>query len=139
MRPQGWEFRLADAIRAGDGKSWEWGKHDCGNFARDCAAAVLDGPTPWDGFFTNYSTEVGAGKLITRHGGLKAILDTVERVPVNSAQRGDLAVVRGNGEEPDENGQLAVGVIDGKHIVFAAKGGLARWPVSLCEAAWSVK
>jgi len=138
MRPEGWEFRLADAVRAAEGREWKWGSHDCGHFARDCASAVLNGPTPWDEVFTNYSTETGAARLLTRQGGLVSILDRVPQKPVLSAQRGDLAVIRGNGYDPDPDGELAVGVIDGKHIVLAALGGLARWPVSLCEHAWPV-
>lgn len=138
MRPEGWEARLADVMKSALDQDWEWGVHDCGSFAHRCASAVVNGATPWDQFLT-YSTEVGAARLIKRSGGIPAILDVVDRINPLEAQRGDIGVARGDGEGPSREGELAVGVFDGRHFVLAAKGGLARWPVTCVEIAWPVR
>jgi len=142
MRPEGWEDRLAAEMTAALAREAEWGVQDCVTFAHRCAAAVLDGPTPWDRWMTGWTDARGAAEALRACGGLLAGLDSgAERTPLFYASRGDVAVVMvdGRGQPVRSGGRPAAGVVDGASIVMAGKPrGLARLPLLAAVAAWPV-
>jgi hypothetical protein len=140
MRPEGWEEALAAAIEAARGRRWRWGAHDCATFAHGCAAAVLGGPTPWDGWALGtdgrpvWRCRRSAERALRALGGLPAAMDLgAARLPSPLlARRGDVVAL------PGARGEPCLGVAEGAHAWVAAPAGLDRAPLAAATAAWPV-
>lgn len=79
-------------------RSWEFGYRPAPE-TQDCArwiaagVRVQTGRDPLRGFAGRWTTELGAARVIRRHGGMARAVDTVLRdIPVTFAGRGDVAM-----------------------------------------------
>lgn len=66
MRPENWPALLDEYVDAARSRAFEWGVHDCVTFS--CGwFALMTGSNPAARFAGEYSTEVGAGRIMLAH------------------------------------------------------------------------
>ncbi|VDC51444.1 DUF6950 family protein [Brevundimonas mediterranea] len=116
-------------------EAWRFG-YDRAPMTHDCARAMSDGikaqtgRAPLDRFASEWTTRRGALRVIRRHGGLAAAVDTVmTRVDLPAAQRGDAGMTR--------DGALVL--IEGDTLVGPADIGWQRLPREQLAIAWSAE
>lgn len=116
-------------------EDWRFG-YERAPMTHDCARAMSDGikaqtgRSPLDRFASEWTTRRGALRVIRRHGGLAAAVDTVmTRVDLPSAQRGDAGMTR--------DGALVL--IEGDTLVGPADIGWQRLPREELAIAWSAE
>ena len=116
-------------------EDWRFG-YERTPMTHDCARAMSDGikaqtgQSPLDRFASEWTTRRGALRVIRRHGGLAAAVDTVmKRVDLPSAQRGDAGMTR--------DGALVL--IEGDTLVGPADIGWQRLPREELVIAWSAE
>lgn len=140
MRPEGWEFRLIAEMESAADREWRWGMHDCATFAGRCVEAMLGRPSIWAEYLGRHSTRIGAARVIRSAGAidLAGLLDLrADRIPVPLARRGDVVALKvGADGEPSEDGEAALGIVEGESVVIAATVGVRRFPRSVAFAAW---
>ena len=139
-RVKNWDIKLWAFLEKAEGKSFQWGQHDCVLFACNCIKKItgLDVAKPWRG---KYKTLRGATGLLRRiaGGGLEEVAEKIaaankfEEVPVNFARRGDV-VLR------DSKLGLALLVVgsDGAFAVGPGPDGMERVPIAECSRAWRI-
>jgi hypothetical protein len=83
--------------------------------------------------FGNYKTERGAQRILTRSGGLAALVsdELGEPISVVWARRGDLVLVR-------EGDRSLLAVVDGERWLAPSPNGLASGYVLNADMAWKV-
>lgn len=138
MRPEGWERRLHDLIKAASGRPFSWDgpeRWDCCLFVAACVEAMTgrDFAAPYRG---TYDSAAGAARRMIEvaGGGVEAVATHALGVPLdhpNFAQRGDVVSV----ETPDG---LALGINAGNRIYVAGHDGLVALPVTAALKAWRV-
>lgn len=118
MRRRDWPERLAEAIQAGEGRTFS-DTYYCATFAADCVLAMTDADplARWRGL-----TETEARAAIEPKT-LRDVLIEVFGEPVHIAQarRGDV-IVR------DNDGSPAIGICAGQQSYFVSDDGLAHYP-----------
>ena len=118
-------------LDAAQGRSFEWGVHDCCLWAADAVLATtgVDLAVPWRGTF---STEGEATALLDALGGLRALgaLGGPECKPA-LAGAGDVGLIEHGGR-----GWLAVH--DGAAWICPTREGFVRWPTRAARCAWKV-
>lgn len=98
MRVANWPQLLAAKVEEWRQRPFAYGSADCLQFPAECVLAMT-GIDHRDQF-PKYESEVAAGRILVKHGGLEGLLTSVlgEPKPVAFAQRGDvLAGDFGNG------------------------------------------
>jgi hypothetical protein len=130
MRVQNWPHALAEYLRACNGRSFVFGKHDCAHFAAGAVEAIT-GVYPE---FPRYQSASAARRLLSekplrdRAGSILA-----KEIPVSTAKRGDIVLVN------TDNGH-ALGVCVGEQSQFLGKNGEAQMTQTIdCVCAWSVE
>lgn len=124
-----WPSRLAEYLSSTRDKAFEWGSHDCVTFAAGAVEAI----TGHKATNLTWHTQVGAGKLLAKLGGLSAAVDSVlpRRDNHLTAQRGDVVMVT-HGE------QSWLAVVDYAGWVAPSQAGLVRGPIDTASIAWKV-
>lgn len=130
MRFQDWPERLASFLETRRQTPFAYGTHDCCAFA-GAAAEAITGTNPAAPF--PYDSEIGAQRLIVKHGGLDKLLTAALGAPVAPAMagRGDIVLAE------LENGPTA-GVCIGRNCAFPADVGVTFRPRSVVGMAWKV-
>jgi hypothetical protein len=102
MRVNNWDTALANLLQQSKQRQFEWGKWDCCQFA-NAAIKCITGRDYFAQIDANYSTELGAKRLIKQIGGsdlLTAFTSLLgEKKPILMANRGDIAVVQHGGNQ----------------------------------------
>ncbi len=134
-RVPGWDRALEDLATAHVSIAPEWGVSDCLMTAADAIKAVT-GEDPLAEFRGKYKTEAGAARKMRANGceNVRDVFETyLQLEPVNrlSARRGDLGVIRINGE-------YVAGFICGSGFAAKQPHGLAFFPVTDIEQAYKV-
>jgi cell wall-associated NlpC family hydrolase len=131
QRWQDWPERLDLFIRARERVPFAWGTNDCALFAAD-AVRAMTGVDVAQWARGKYRTQQGAARLLTKRGGLAALVDALlPAVPPLTAQRGDVVMFKG------ANG-MQLGVCLGGQFVVTAERGLVVRPLTLATMAWRV-
>lgn len=142
-RRGGWERRLADYLAAARSRMWEWGSHDCAQFALGAIAAVT-GTHPMPAALEAYTTRAGAAKWLLAATGTADYAAAVDRlayewelykVPTAMAWPGDIARC------PDAGcgGWPALGVVESRHAWFARRPyGIEPIPMAKIDCAWRI-
>jgi len=128
MKLQGWERNLQTYLSSID--EFEWGKTDCCMFAVG-AVKVITGIDHGKAY--KHKTQIGAAKLLAKHGGVEAIATKHlgNPKPATFAQRGDVVSF-----ETEEG--LALGICIGNRIAAMKADGLTFLPLFKSIKAWSV-
>lgn len=104
-------------------KPFEWGEHDCCTFAANWAK-----PDALKKY--NYSTKIGAGRMLKKHGGVEGIASTwLQEKPVAFAQRGDIVSI-------EIHGNIVLGICAGIKSWFLSENGLVALKTEECKKAW---
>lgn len=100
QRLRDWQSRLSDCLAERYARPFAWGSKDCALWGADCVLAVT-GSDPAADLRGTYADAAGAGRLIARLGGLRAIADERlgERIAPVLAQPGDIGLVLSGGRE----------------------------------------
>lgn len=127
-----WPERLDAAITRARHRPFAWGQQDCCLFAADCVLAIT-GQDPAAGFRCRYRSALGAGRLLTRLGGVPGLLDGLgfPAMPPAALRRGDLALT------PTEAGP-ALAVTLGRHLAVPGLQHLVFVPRHQAHLAWRV-
>lgn len=149
MRVQDWRERLHAQIDAARTRAAEWGVHDCLQFPALCIEAVT-GINPASQF-GEYSTELGAAKLMVEFGGVSGILTKAFGDPVapNWARSGDVVVIDApqsftwiaSAEGMSRTADLVEtgAICNGNTVVFCGKPrGINFVPRELIKKAWRI-
>lgn len=138
-RPEDWPARLSAYLDERRNVPFAWGSNDCclfaANWLRVCHGVDL--ARPWRG---KYKSEASALKVLKAAGGVRGVVDgLLPRVKLAFANRGDVVAYR----DPNRNGPAwavtSLGVLDGRHALFATPTGLAAIPRdNLMKTAWRV-
>lgn len=101
--------------------------HDCARFFSAGIEAVT-GVSPLDRFASRWTTEMGAARVLRRHGGMAAaVSEVMTEIPVTLAQRGDGGLTAGD----------ALVLIEGETVVGLNETGLYRLPRHALLMAWT--
>jgi hypothetical protein len=128
MRLHDWPERLAEYIENRRNEPFQYGTHDCCQFAAGAVTAIT-GENPairW-----TYRNEVGAMRLIVSAGGLDKLVTQAMGEPVHPSRAGRGDVVLAELELGP-----TVGVCLGRECVFPADVGLTFRPRSVALTAW---
>ncbi|MBC8718837.1 hypothetical protein [Ochrobactrum sp. Marseille-Q0166] len=130
-----WDRALEDVATLHIHTPPEWGVSDCLMCAADAIKAVTS-IDPLSKFRGKYQTEVGAARKMRQHGceNVKDVFETylgLERVNRLSARRGDVGVMKINGE-------YVAGFICGSGFAVKQPIGLAFFPVTEIEQAYKI-
>ena len=134
MKLEGWEKKLDEYLLNAAVKDFEYGVCDCVCFASDWVILAVNIDPMLEGR-GKYTTLKNGAALIKKHrGSYEGIMDYYfDRIPVKTAQRGDIVLVRGLDEAP------AYGVVNNGRGFFKTTGkGLVTMPVSKSHYAWRV-
>lgn len=132
MRVIDWRDRLHAQIDLARAREAQWGIHDCLQFPSLCIEAIT-GVNPATQF-GEYTTEIGAAKLIAEFGGVSGILTKAFGEPVapNWARTGDVVTLTVLGLETGA-------ICNGTTLAFCAKPrGLAFLSRERIEKAWLI-
>jgi hypothetical protein len=128
---------LAEFLAAAATEPFAWGRHDCCLWLGDWMSA-LGYADPTARFRGRYATQLGAARLLNRHGGVLGIVAAAAcrcgLTPTHAPGAGDVGVVRVltfDGEKP------AGGICTGRRWAVLAPAGLIVGPWAVA-AAWSV-
>ncbi|GLX86380.1 hypothetical protein tloyanaT_26330 [Thalassotalea loyana] len=116
-------------------KPFKWGENDCCLIAADLVSAMT-GQDPAAAFRGTYDSEVGALKIIAKHGGsVETLLDSYlsEPKPINQAKTGDIALLL------NERGQQQACIVFRSVVYAPGENGLVRKPLSQALKIWSIK
>jgi hypothetical protein len=129
-RYQDWPERLAAFIEERRYVPFTWGTNDCCIFAADAMLAIT-GRDFADGM-RNYSTELGAARIIKEAGGMRELVKGLKQKPVGFANRGDLVLCDA------ENGET-FGICFGDGLwCGAARDGIGFRSMKEAILAWGV-
>lgn len=131
MRVANWTIKLADAVQAAQGMTFEWGRNDCCQFAARVVAAITD-RDPRE-IFPAYESEADAARIIAECGGLSELIARALGEPkaVSLAQRGDVVLCDfGRGLQP----AICLGIWS----VAPGLRGLEKRMTDTALAAWTV-
>lgn len=129
-----WRPRLTAYLRAAAGRSFEPGRHDCALFAAGAVQAMtgVDPAAAWRG---RYTTLRGGLRVLRRDGidgHVAAVSATLTEIHPSRAQLGDIMGV------PADDGEIALGVLQGEAVYVLAPTGMALVPRMTAVKAWSV-
>lgn len=129
MRTQNWPHALAEYLRARQDMAFEWGVHDCAQFA----AGAVDVQTGRRPALPRYRSATGAARLLRERALRERASATLgPEIQVARAQRGDLVLAAGI-DGP------ALGVCMGEVSWFPGKpSGLVARSTIECATAWRV-
>lgn len=102
--------------------------HDCARFFSAGIEAVT-GIAPLDRFSGRWTTEMGAARVLRRHGGMAAaVSEVMTEIPITLAQRGDGGLAAGD----------ALVLVEGETVVGLDDRGLFRLPRQSLLMAWTI-
>lgn len=130
-RRHDWADRMFKYVDSRRETPFAWGTHDCCRFAAGAVLAMTD--KDYMSSF-DYSTELGAAKLIRKAGSLDALVNRALGEPLPAvayAQRGDVVIA-------DLDNGPTVGVVLGVLSAFAAPVGLLFVPTQQARVAWRI-
>jgi hypothetical protein len=129
-RVNNWQSALQATVSERMRSPFAWGRQDCCLFAADCVLAVT-GRDPAQDLRGAYRSANGAAAVLAELGGLEAIADARlgPRVPVGSAQVGDVAMVRIDGRDTGA-------IVAGSHMLAPGESGLVTIPMSEALVVW---
>lgn len=131
MRYQDWPQRLDAYIESRRATPFEYGSHDCCLFA-DGAVVAITGESRMASF--DYTSRLGAERLIRGAGTLDALVNRALGEPVHPSQAG-----RGDVVMADLEHGATVGVCLGAVCAFAAEPtGMTFRPRATVRAAWRI-
>jgi hypothetical protein len=126
---------LSEYLDQASRRRFEWGKHDCCQFVRGWVAQVT-GSDPAEKW--RYSTRIGAALLVSRHGGLVALLGSLALAAGLSEtitpKAHDVGVIR---VLTEDGLQLVAAIFTGTGWAYLTTHGLARSRVTPIIA-WAV-
>jgi hypothetical protein len=117
---------------------FRWGEMDCclfvANVLRDLCGR--DYAEQWRG---KYSTELGARRLVVKHGGLEGLASSVfgPMCPVDECGEGSPVLLNKKLIAQDSVGG-ALGIIHGGRVIYLTQRGLADAPMSYAMGGWRV-
>lgn len=131
MRLPDWPQRLAQYIESRRAVPFEWGRHDCCKFSAGAVEAITgaDPSEPWP-----YSSEIGARRLMVKHGGVAGLVSKALGEPVHASRagRGDIVLA-------DLDLGPTAGVCLGRLCAFAQMPeGVLLLPRGIATQAWRV-
>jgi hypothetical protein len=131
LRLPDWLPRLTATVQAWQNRPFEYGSTDCLQFLADCLLAVRG--VDYRDRFPVYSSELGAGRILIRHGGLCGLITSVLGPPrlAREAKPGD--AIAGLFCK-----QLTAGVCVGGRGITTGPDGLIRVPLEAALYSWSV-
>lgn len=118
---------------------FRYGAMDCCLFVMNVIRDVtgVDYAEPWRG---SYSNELGAFRIIKKHGGLVNLLSTAlgrQISPIWGVKPGDPVLIGPPFVERDTIAE-GVGIYDGSTLVYLTEKGLARALISAGRGCWHV-
>lgn len=137
-RFEDWPLRLEKFLAEAEQKTFEWGSFDCCLFSCDAVLATT-GVDLAAGFRGQYSSELGAAKLLTRYRGVPGVAWKIAaehgilEVPVLMAQRGDVVMI-----DSPLGPTLGIVGLHGHKAKFITPEGLKDYPVGDCTKAWRI-
>lgn len=134
MRLPDWRSRLALHVAAHARVPFRPGRHDCALFAAGGRAA-LTGIDVLEQARGRYDSIDGGFKLAARHGyasPFAAVADGLEEIHPAYAVVGDLALL------DDDDGNPAMGIVQGEMVYVLGARGLALVPLTEVRRAWRV-
>jgi hypothetical protein len=72
VRVRQWQTRFEALINARMHAPFAWGSNDCCTFACEAVGAIT-GVNPMDAWLDKYTSQLGAAKVLKKHGGVRAI------------------------------------------------------------------
>jgi len=134
MRKNGWEKRLADFLDSQKDSPFIWGKNDCVLFASKAANEIVERDLEPEILGYGEYNKAKAIAILREHGGeISGIFDKhFKRKLKTMAQRGDIAVVKYNGDK-------AAGVVIGRMVICKTVDGLINVPMNDAITVWGVE
>lgn len=133
-RMEGWEARLIDVVKAARHRPFEWGAHDCFQFACAAVHVVTGYELAWQ-WAGRYGSQREALACIAEYG--DTFVDAfsklfgVQPFAMAVARRGDIA-------DFIFEGQHHLGVVAGTEVAMLAEQGLVMIPRAKCAHVWSI-
>jgi len=137
-----WQDLLAEYIEFSP--KFRWGIADCCLWASNWVKMATQENVDFaDIFAGEYSTALGAARILKEHSGAEGIADLCLEPIENKfyAQRGDLLLYHtSNDTKRNQTNDLsgALGICVGAEGAFLTAAGLAFKPINVCEKAWKV-
>lgn len=131
-----WPARLAAHLAAVKAQPFAWVANDCCTFAA-AAVQAMTGADPMAPLRGRYATAAGARRLITRAGGLQALVTQHLGQPLQTcamARRGDVVLF----EMAAPYGPHALGVCVGAQIAAPGATGMVLLSVNAAHVAWRI-
>lgn len=128
-----WQLAFEQTVREHKDKAFIWGEHDCVLWAANTVLAIT-GFDPASNFRGEYSTALGAAKILKEHGGMEALVTGVlERDPVAPAfaNVGDVLMVL-------QEGQPMLAICNGETMLAPGLKGLVALSTLSAVKAWKV-
>jgi hypothetical protein len=131
LRLPDWLPRLTATVQAWQTRPFEYGSADCLQFLADCLLAVRG--VDYRDRFPSYRSELGAGRILLRHGGLCGLITSVLGPP-----RPARAAIPGDAIAGLFSKQVTAGVCVGLRGFTTGPAGLVRVPLEAAIYSWSV-
>jgi hypothetical protein len=128
-----WQLEFAKCVDKNRAKAFVWGEHDCVLWAANALIAIT-GHDPAEEFRGQYSTALGAARILEQAGGMEALVSKqLEREPVPAAfaNVGDILLVM-----QEDRPMLAV--CNGETMFAPGLEGLVSLPTLSAVKAWKV-
>jgi hypothetical protein len=125
-----WKTILKETIENNRNRNFAWGTFDCCLFPAICVDAMT-GSNFVEELKSHYSNKKEALEWIKEAGGLDAIVSSYLGDAVDPAfiGKGDVVMINGN---------PALGIFDGRHVLATGKDDLVLLPHSLIVKGWKI-
>jgi hypothetical protein len=134
-----WDKKLATFIEAQRNRPFEWGQNDCCLFSCNMILEITGADPAADVFRGKYDSALGAGRLLSKHGGVEKIASRIcdrlgfGEIRITFASRGDVVLL-----VPPGQTEPVLGVCLGALSAFVSPEGLKFVHTVTCSRAWKV-
>ena len=126
-----WQLAFEKCVAENFSKPFKWGEHDCVLWAANAALAIT-GSDPALEFRDEYSSPIGAARILKEAGGMEALVSKkFESILPAFANVGDILMVM-------QEGQPMLAVCNGETMLATGLEGLVALPTLSAVKAWRV-